>query len=102
MVHAFTMRLLTLSGVVQYRHVVVLAFLLGVSDAFELPARQAFVPDSSPIRRTPERDPRSTRRSSTAPGSSVPRRGVYHRVRRRGVCFALNGLSYSATLAALS
>ena len=102
MVHAFTMALLTLSGVVQYRHVVVLAFLLGVSDAFELPARQAFVPRLVPDAKDL---PSAIALNSTLFNGSrlvcPALAGYIIAFVGEGICFALNGLSYSATLAAL-
>lgn len=43
MVLAFALSILTLTGAVQVWHIVVLAALLGVVNAFDMPARQAFV-----------------------------------------------------------
>jgi MFS family permease len=42
---AFLLAALTLSGIVQVWHIMVLASLLGVANAFDIPARQAFVVD---------------------------------------------------------
>jgi MFS family permease len=43
MILAFILAFLTFSGVVQPWHILVLTFLLGIANAFEAPARQAFV-----------------------------------------------------------
>lgn len=45
MLLAFTLAALTFTGVVQEWHVIVLAALLGVVNAFDAPARQAIVPE---------------------------------------------------------
>ncbi len=45
MVLAFTIGLLVLNGVIQIWHIIVLAALLGVSIAFEMPALSALVPE---------------------------------------------------------
>ena len=45
MVLAFLLAALTLTGRVQVSHIVVLATLLGVANAFDIPARQAFLVD---------------------------------------------------------
>lgn len=42
MLLAFVLALLTLTGLVQFWHILVLAFLLGVANAFDTPARLAF------------------------------------------------------------
>jgi MFS family permease len=43
MILAFTLAVLTLTGSVQVWHIFVLAALLGVVNAFDIPARQAFL-----------------------------------------------------------
>src|SRR5512133_3928636 len=43
MILAFLLAALTFTGIVQPGHILVLAFLLGIAQAFEAPARQAFV-----------------------------------------------------------
>ena len=45
MILAFALAALTFSNVVQEWHVIILAALLGVVNAFDAPARQAFVPE---------------------------------------------------------
>ena len=43
MVLAFILALLTFTGAVQAWHIILLAFMLGVANAFDAPSRQAFV-----------------------------------------------------------
>src|SRR6056297_4328534 len=43
MLHAFILAVLTLSGYVEYWHIIILSAVLGMVNAFEIPARQAFV-----------------------------------------------------------
>ncbi len=45
MLLAFTLAFLTFSNLVQVWHVVILAFILGITNAFDAPARQTFVKD---------------------------------------------------------
>ena len=44
MIHAFTLAALTLSGLIRYEYIIVLALIIGISDSFELPARQSIIP----------------------------------------------------------
>src|SRR5262245_29879465 len=48
MILAFLLAALTLTGAVQPWHVLLLALLVGVANAFEVPARQAFMPELVP------------------------------------------------------
>jgi MFS family permease len=43
MILAIILALLTFTGIIQWWHILILAFLLGVCNAFDAPARQAFV-----------------------------------------------------------
>ncbi len=43
LVWAFILAILTFSHVIQWWHILILAFLMGISNAFDAPARQAFV-----------------------------------------------------------
>jgi MFS family permease len=48
MILAFILAALTFAGVVQPWHIIVLAFLLGIANAFDAPARQSFVLEMVP------------------------------------------------------
>src|SRR5262245_37130315 len=45
MLLAFPLAILTLTNLIQVWHIMVLAALLGVANAFDIPVRQAFVPE---------------------------------------------------------
>lgn len=101
MLLAYTLAALTLTGRVTVTHVFVLATLLGVSNAFDVPVRQAFVMDLVG---------REDLASAIALNSSVVNSarvlgpaiaGVLVAIVGEGWCFALNGASYLAVIAGL-
>ena len=103
MLQAAVLAVLTLTGTVQYWHILILVLLIGFSDAFEIPARQAFV--SRLID-----DPKDLGKgiAMTMSVFNVTRLVgpslagfVINRV-GLGICFALNTMSYTGTLVALS
>ena len=98
---ALTLALLTLAGQVQIWHVFVLAALMGVVNAFDIPARQAFLV---------EMVGRGDLMNAIALNSSMFNgariigpavAGILVAVIGEGWCFLLNGLSYIAVLAGL-
>ena len=103
MLQAAIVALLTLTGTVQYWHILVLVLIIGISDAFEVPARQAFV--SRLID-----DPKdlgngiamtmSVFNVTRLVGPSLA--GFVIKRVGEGICFMLNSFSYSGTLIALS
>lgn len=101
MVLAFTLAGLVVTGLVQPWHVIVLALLNGVANAFDAPARQAFVVELV------ERDDltnaialNSTMFNAAAVvGPAIA--GVIYALLGPAWCFTLNGLSYLAVIAAL-
>ncbi len=102
MVHALLLATLTLTGVVQYWHVVALSAVLGVVNAFELPARLSFVVH---LVDDPEDLSNAIALNSTLfngarlVGPSLA--GVVIAVLGEGLCFLTDGTSYLATLVAL-
>jgi MFS family permease len=91
---------LTLGGVVRPWHVVVLAFMLGLSYAFEIPARQALLGELAG----------ADLANAVALNSSIVNlarlvgpavAGVLVAAVGEGWCFALNALSFLGTIAAL-
>ena len=102
MVAALGLAALTLGGVVQLWHIVVLAALLGAANAFDIPARHALMVDmvgredlvnavalnSSAFNGTRVVGP-------AIAGFLIAAVGV-------GICFLLNGISYLAVIAALA
>lgn len=102
MAHAFSLAVLTLSGRVEYWHIIILSALLGVVNAFEIPARQAFVVhlvDKSEDLGNAIALNSSLFNVARLLGPSLG--GLTIAAFGEGVCFVLNGLSYFATLFAL-
>ncbi len=101
MVLAFLLAFLVFTDLVQPWHVVVLAFLLGVANAFDAPARQAFVV---------ELVGRADMTNAIALNSSVFNIGTVIGPAIAGMvyswlgpawCFTVNGISYLAVIGAL-
>ncbi|HTQ87133.1 MAG TPA: MFS transporter [Candidatus Solibacter sp.] len=101
MILAFLLAGLTLSGVVQVWHIVVLAGLLGVANAFDIPARQAFF-----VEIVGKEDLQSAigLNSSIFNGARIigpTIAGILVATIREGWCFFINGVSFFAVLVAL-
>lgn len=101
MVLAFLLAFLVFTNLVQPWHVVVLAFLLGVANAFDAPARQAFVI---------ELVGRADMTNAIALNSSIFNIGTVIGPAIAGLvyswlgpawCFTINGISYLAVIGAL-
>jgi predicted MFS family arabinose efflux permease len=98
---AFILAALTFTGLVKPWHVLVLAFLLGIANAFDAPARQSFVLEMV------DRDTLtnaialngSMYNSATAVGPAVA--GLTYAAFGAGWCFTINGLSFIAVIIAL-
>jgi MFS family permease len=102
MLLAFIMAALAFLNVVQPWHILVIAFLLGVANAFEAPARQAFVLEMVDL-------PDLTNaialngamfNMATAVGPAVA--GVVYALFGPAWCFTVNGVSFIAVIAALA
>ncbi|HSQ16128.1 MAG TPA: MFS transporter, partial [Anaerolineales bacterium] len=101
MLLAFVLALLTFTGLVQPWHIIVLAFLLGICNAFDAPARQAFLLEMV------DRDVLTNAialnaamfTSAIVIGPAVG--GLAYAWVGPEWCFTLNGLSYLAVIAAL-
>lgn len=99
---AFAFGALTLTGVVQLWHVYVFAFLLGVVAAFDNPARQVFVSELVPSDKLPNAVGLNSASFNAArlvgPGIS----GVLIAAFGPGWAFIINGVSFAATIWAMS
>lgn len=101
MILAFILAFLTFAGLVHPIHIVILAFLLGVANAFDAPARQSFVLEMV------EREDlgnaialNSTMfQSATVVGPAVA--GLTYAFFGPAWCFVINGISFLAVIAAL-
>ncbi len=102
MVLAFILAWLTFTGIVQPWHIVILAFLLGVANAFDAPARQSFVLEMV------EREDLTNAialnsimfNSAIAVGPAVA--GIAYAILGPGWCFTINGISFIAVIIALA
>ena len=102
MILAFVLAALTFANWVQPWHIVVLALLLGIANAFDAPARQSFVLEMV------EREDMTNAialnstmfNSATAVGPAVA--GVTYALLGPAWCFTINGLSFIAVIVALA
>jgi MFS family permease len=101
MILAFMPAALTFVGLVQAWHIVVLAFLLGLANAFDAPARHAFVLEMV------EREDLGNAialnatmfQAATVVGPAVA--GITYALLGPTWCFTINGISFLAVIAAL-
>lgn len=101
MILAFVLAGLTFGGVVQAWHILLLAFLLGIANAFDAPARQVFVADL--VGREDLTNAialNSTMfQSATVVGPAVA--GVTYAAFGPAWCFSINGISFVGVIVAL-
>jgi predicted MFS family arabinose efflux permease len=101
MILAFVLGVLTFTHTVQPWHILVLAFLLGVANAFDSPARVSFVIELVP--RTDMTNAIALNSTmfniATVVGPSVA--GLTYAAFGPAWCFTINGLSFIAVIAAL-
>jgi MFS family permease len=102
MVLAFILAVLTFAGLTRPWHVVALAFALGVANAFDAPARQAFV--SELVTREDLTNAIALNavmfNAAVAVGPAVA--GATYAAFGPAWCFAINGISFVAVIAALA
>jgi len=102
MIQAFSLAFLTLSGNIRVVHILLLSFLLGTINAFDIPARQSFVVN---IVEKKEDLPNAISLNSFLVngarliGPSIA--GVLVASAGEGICFLINALSYVAVIVAL-
>ncbi|MGA2763844.1 MAG: MFS transporter [Spirochaetia bacterium] len=101
MLLAFALSLLAFLRIVSPWHIIVLAFLLGVVNAFDGPARQSFVLEmvDRPVLTNAIALNSMMFNSATAVGPAVG--GLTYALFGPGWCFAINGFSFLAVIAAL-
>ena len=101
MILAFILAFLAFTGVVQAWHIVILAFFLGIANAFDAPSRQAFVLEL--VKREDLTNAialNSTMfNTATAVGPAVA--GITYAVFGPAWCFLINGVSFLGVIAAL-
>ena len=101
MILAFVLTVLAFTGVVQAWHIILLAFFLGVANAFDAPSRQAFVNEL--VKREDLTNAIALNatmfNSATAIGPAVA--GITYAVFGPAWCFMINGISFIGVLVAL-
>lgn len=101
-VQALVLAVLTLSGIVTYWQIVLLSTFLGVINAFDMPARQAYVIQL--VERKEDLGSAIALNSSLFNGARLigpSIAGVAIATVGEGVCFLVNGISFMGTIAAL-
>ncbi len=102
MLQALALAILVLTGTVATWHIIVLSVFIGIVNAYDTPARQAFVPD---IIENKSDLPNAIALNSTQfniarlIGPAVA--GIVVAAVGEGVCFAINAVSYVAVIVAL-
>lgn len=102
MIEAFIIAILTLTGVIQVWHIVILSILMGLTNAFDIPLRQAFVVnliDASEDLGNAISLNSSCFNLARLIGPAIA--GVLIASFGEGICFLLNALSYIAVIYAL-
>ncbi len=102
MIQAFILAFLTLTGRINIWHIVLLSLSLGLVNAFDMPARQAFVVEMV--------EKRSDLANAIALNSSMVNSarligpavaGILVAIVGEGFCFLINGISFMSVIAAL-
>lgn len=99
---AFVLAALAFTGAVRPWQILALAFLLGIANAFDAPARQSFVVDLVGREDLTNAIALNATMFNTATAVGPAVAGITYELFGPGWCFALNGLSFLAVLAALS
>ena len=101
MLLAFVLAALTFSGQIREWHVIVLAGLLGVVNAFDAPARQAFVPEMVGKEDMPNAIALNSIMFNSARVLGPAFAGLLLAIIGAAWCFTINGLSFLAVLIGL-
>lgn len=98
MMLALILALLTFIHIVQPWHIILLAFFLGIANAFDAPARQAFVNELVPKEDLLNAIALNSMmfQSAAAVGPAVA--GITYAVLGPGWCFTINGISFLAVI----
>ncbi len=101
MLLAFTLAALAFAGIVKEWHVIVLAALLGVVNAFDAPARQAFVPEMVGKEDLPNAIALNSIMFNSARVIGPALAGLLLAIIGAAWCFTLNGISFFAVIIGL-
>lgn len=101
MLLAFVLAALTFAHVVRPWHIIVLAFFLGVVNAFDSPARQSFVLEMVDRKDLTNAIALNATMFNAATATGPAFSGLFYAAVGPGWCFTLNGVSFLAIIAAL-
>jgi MFS family permease len=101
MLLAFMLAILSFSGAVKEWHVIILAALLGVVNAFDAPARQAFVPEMVGKDDLPNAIALNSLMFNSARVLGPALAGLLLVLIGAGWCFTINGISFLAVILGL-
>lgn len=101
MLLAFVLAALTFSGVAREWHIILLAALLGVVNAFDAPARQAFVPEMVGREDLPNAIALNSLMFNSARVIGPALAGLLLAIIGAAWCFTLNGISFLAVIIGL-
>ncbi len=101
MMLAFILAALAFSHLVQAWHIIVLAFCLGVANAFDAPARQSFVLEMVEREDLTNAIALNSTMFNTATATGPAVSGVTYALFGPAWCFMINGISFIAVIAAL-
>lgn len=101
MILAFILAVLTFTGLIQPWHIILLAFMLGIANAFDAPARQSFVAELVPREDMTNAIALNATMFQTATTVGPAVAGLTYAAFGPGWCFVLNGISFIAVIAAL-
>jgi MFS family permease len=101
MVLAFTLAGLTFTHLLQVWHLILIAFLVGIVNAFDVPIRQAFLVQMTSKEDLPNAIALNSSMFNAARVVGPPIAGFVIAYIHEGWCFFLNGLSFLAVIGAL-
>lgn len=101
MLLAFVLAALTFSGVIRPWHIIGLAFLLGIANSFDAPARQSFVLEMVERRHLTNAIALNALMFHTGTTIGPAAAGFIYAAVGPGWCFLLNGISFMAVIVAL-
>ncbi|MGA7722497.1 MAG: MFS transporter [Ignavibacteriaceae bacterium] len=102
MILAFILAALTFTHVVRAWHIIVLAFFLGLANAFDAPARQAFLLELVDRKTLVNAIALNSTMFNTARALGPAAAGVVYAIFGAAWCFMLNGLSFIGVIVALA
>src|ERR1700720_151542 len=101
MILAFTLAALTFSHLLQVWHLILIAFLVGIVNAFDVPIRQAFLVQMTSKEDLPNAIALNSSMFNAARVVGPPIAGFVIAYIHEGSCFFLNGVSFVAVILAL-